>query len=72
MLFGMMENDVFILTRLWLDIQNHTREFVMQHIHISKWGNSLGFRIPRGIADSLDIKGGGTRLSLSRPKKSFW
>ena len=30
----------------------------MQHVHISKWGNSLGFRIPRGIADSMDIKAG--------------
>jgi antitoxin MazE len=30
----------------------------MQHINISKWGNSLGFRIPRGIADSMDIKAG--------------
>lgn len=32
----------------------------MQHVHISKWGNSLGFRIPRGIADSLDIRVGDT------------
>ena len=30
----------------------------MQHVQISKWGNSLGFRIPRGIADSMDIKAG--------------
>ena len=30
----------------------------MQHVHISKWGNSLGFRIPRGIADSMGIKAG--------------
>jgi antitoxin MazE len=30
----------------------------MQRITISKWGNSLGFRIPRGIADSMDIKAG--------------
>jgi len=30
----------------------------MQHVHISKWGNSLGFRIPRGIVDSMDIKAG--------------
>ncbi len=30
----------------------------MQQVHITKWGNSLGFRIPRGIADSLDIQAG--------------
>jgi antitoxin MazE len=30
----------------------------MQQVHITKWGNSLGFRIPRGIADSLDIQVG--------------
>lgn len=32
----------------------------MQQVHITKWGNSLGFRIPRGIADSLDIQAGDT------------
>ena len=32
----------------------------MQHVQITKWGNSLGFRIPRGIADSLDIRAGDT------------
>lgn len=32
----------------------------MQHVQIAKWGNSLGFRIPRGIADSLDIQAGDT------------
>ncbi len=36
----------------------------MQQVHITKWGNSLGFRIPRGIADSLDIQAGDT-LELS-------
>jgi len=36
----------------------------MQHVHISKWGNSLGFRIPRGMADSLGIQVGDT-LELS-------
>ncbi len=36
----------------------------MQQVQINKWGNSLGFRIPRGIADSLDIKVGDT-LELS-------
>ena len=30
----------------------------MQRVQISKWGNSLGFRIPHGIADSMDIKAG--------------
>ncbi len=32
----------------------------MHQVHIAKWGNSLGFRIPRGIADSLDIRAGDT------------
>ncbi|MCL2123588.1 MAG: AbrB/MazE/SpoVT family DNA-binding domain-containing protein [Desulfovibrionaceae bacterium] len=32
----------------------------MQHVQITKWGNSLGFRIPRGIADSLNIQAGDT------------
>ena len=32
----------------------------MQQVHIAKWGNSLGFRIPRGVADSLDIRAGDT------------
>lgn len=30
----------------------------MQQIKISSWGNSLGFRIPRGIADSFNIQAG--------------
>ena len=30
----------------------------MQQIHITKWGNSLGFRIPRGIAESMNIRAG--------------
>lgn len=30
----------------------------MQQIKISFWGNSLGFRIPRGIADSFNIQAG--------------
>ena len=30
----------------------------MQHVHVTKWGNSLGFRIPRGVADSLNIQVG--------------
>lgn len=30
----------------------------MQQVQICKWGNSLGFRIPRGVADSLDIRAG--------------
>ena len=32
----------------------------MQQVQITKWGNSLGFRIPRGIADSLNIRAGDT------------
>ena len=30
----------------------------MQQVKISQWGNSLGFRIPRGVADSLNIQAG--------------
>jgi len=30
----------------------------MQQVHVARWGNSLGFRIPRGIADSLNIRAG--------------
>jgi len=30
----------------------------MQQIKISVWGNSLGFRIPRGLADSYNIQAG--------------
>ncbi|MDR1165490.1 MAG: AbrB/MazE/SpoVT family DNA-binding domain-containing protein [Deltaproteobacteria bacterium] len=30
----------------------------MRQIKISAWGNSLGFRIPRGLADSFDIQAG--------------
>jgi antitoxin component of MazEF toxin-antitoxin module len=32
----------------------------MQHIHVTKWGNSLGFRIPHGIAESMNIEAGDT------------
>ena len=32
----------------------------MQHVQVTKWGNSLGFRIPSGIADSLNIRAGDT------------
>jgi len=32
----------------------------MQHVQVTKWGNSLGFRIPRGIADRLNIQAGDT------------
>ena len=32
----------------------------MQHVQITKWGNSLGFRIPRVIAANLDIQVGDT------------
>jgi len=42
----------------------------MQHVHISKWGNSLGFRIPRGIADSLNIQVGDA-LELSPVKEGL-
>ena len=36
----------------------------MQHIHVTKWGNGLGFRIPHGIAESMNIEAGDT-LELS-------
>jgi len=42
----------------------------MQCVHISKWGNSLGFRIPRGMADSLDIQVGDA-LELSPVKEGL-
>ena len=32
----------------------------MQQVQISKWGNSLGFRIPCGIANSMNIQAGDT------------
>ena len=32
----------------------------MHQVQITKWGNSLGFRIPRGIADSMNIQAGDT------------
>jgi antitoxin MazE len=30
----------------------------MQQVQVTKWGNSLGFRIPQGIAASLRIQAG--------------
>jgi len=39
----------------------------MYHVSVTKWGNSLGFRIPSGIADSLGIRVGDT-LELARAK----
>ena len=36
----------------------------MHQVKVSQWGNSLGFRIPRGMADSLNIQAGDT-LELS-------
>jgi len=30
----------------------------MQQIKISAWGNSLGFRIPRGLADNYNLQAG--------------
>ena len=39
----------------------------MQQIQVTKWGNSLGFRIPRGIADSMAIQAGDT-LELTPAK----
>lgn len=39
----------------------------MQQIQVTKWGNSLGFRIPRGIADHMAIQAGDT-LELTPAK----
>ena len=32
----------------------------MQQVQVTKWGNSLGFRIPRGVADHMAIQAGDT------------
>jgi antitoxin MazE len=49
-----------LTTGLHLGYTKLSKENVMQHVQITKWGNSLGFRIPRGIAASLDIQAGDT------------
>ena len=42
----------------------------MQNIIVSKWGNSLGVRIPSNVAKTLDIKEGDT-LTIKELKDSF-
>lgn len=42
----------------------------MQQIKVSQWGNSLGFRIPRGMADSLNIQAGDT-LELTQAQEGI-
>jgi antitoxin MazE len=42
-------------------------EAIVYHVHVAKWGNSLGFRIPSGIADSMHIRAGDT-LELAPAK----
>lgn len=32
----------------------------MQQVQVTKWGNSLGFRIPRGVAAHMAIQAGDT------------
>ena len=32
----------------------------MRHIHVTKWGNSLGFCIPHALAESMNIEVGDT------------
>lgn len=48
----------------------------MQLVQTSKWGNSLAFRIPKGIAETLKLEAGGNMemttengaLILRKPK----
>ena len=42
----------------------------MTEITISKWGNSLGFRIPSNIVKSLNLKEGG-KLAIKEFENSF-
>lgn len=42
----------------------------MTEVMISKWGNSLGFRIPRNIVKSLKLKEG-DKLSIKEFENSF-
>lgn len=42
----------------------------MQNIIVSKWGNSLGVRIPSNVVKTLDIKEGDT-LTIKELKDSF-
>jgi len=42
----------------------------MQQVKVSQWGNSLGFRIPRGLADSLNIQAGDT-LELAQAEEGI-
>lgn len=42
----------------------------MAEVMISKWGNSLGFRIPSNIVKSLKLKEG-DKLSLKELENSF-
>ena len=42
----------------------------MQQIHVAKWGNSLGFRIPRGIAENMRIEAGDV-LELTQSKNGL-
>lgn len=42
----------------------------MTEVTISKWGNSLGFRIPNNIVKSLKLKEG-EKLSLNESENSF-
>lgn len=38
--------------------------FVVMQTRVQKWGNSLGVRIPRGLAEQIGL-GAGTEVSLS-------
>lgn len=42
----------------------------MTEVMVSKWGNSLGFRIPRNIVKSLKLKEG-DKLTLKEFENSF-
>lgn len=43
----------------------------MIEVTISKWGNSLGFRIPNSIVKSLKLKEG-EKMSLKESENSFY
>lgn len=56
--------------------------YIIMNVTVSKWGNSLGIRIPKGITDELDLREGssltlvpaedGYLLKRSQPQVSFF
>ena len=47
----------------WLVYSPYSRSLAMQ-TKVQKWGNSLGVRIPRGLAEEVGL-GAGTEVSLT-------